>query len=444
MKRNAAVIYVVLLMTSYCCHCDVDSNSDESNSEEYYDAKGCSQKECGQAAVSEPKPQSERYQTETVRESINAHGSSQDTLTYPYKGSNWTETNSQTQERISWSFHFGLGIHKESKTQSSNQPTEEVTGNWKPQTVETTRRTTTLPPRHKATVNANAVKTRCGGSNDGDNLMVSQDDDQETLQFLPSPPDCGISLNNRVVGGTQSTVGKWPWMVTYGFRDKQTRKEFVWMCGGSLVTQKHTITVAHCLLTPTHYIDVARIGAIFLNSTLDETNEQRKVNKTFVIHSEYLRNPRRRKHDIAIVTLMEPFSKQFKPICLPFQRDMKNNQFIRENAIVAGWGATSYDGFISEVLLDVKLPIVDNEKCRKFYASKRVDIDSNHICAGGEAGKDSCRGDSGGPLMFKNDTTYFLIGVVAFGSACGIEGSPGVYTRITSHLDWLIENLKDK
>lgn len=65
------------------------------------------------------------------------------------------------------------------------------------------------------------------------------------------------------------------------------------------------------------------------------------------------------------------------------------------------------------------------------------------ICAGylGEGGKDSCKGDSGGPLRCyhtENDTeTLLLIGVVSWGHACGDQDYPGVYARVTSVRKWI-------
>lgn len=50
--------------------------------------------------------------------------------------------------------------------------------------------------------------------------------------------------------------------------------------------------------------------------------------------------------------------------------------------------------------------------------------------------KDSCKGDSGSPLMViykgsSNKYYYVVIGLVSFGpTPCGIEGWPGVYTDV--------------
>ena len=51
------------------------------------------------------------------------------------------------------------------------------------------------------------------------------------------------------------------------------------------------------------------------------------------------------------------------------------------------------------------------------------------IC-GGERNKDTCGGDSGGPLIAHIDGRFTLVGVTSWGPGCG-TGIPGVYADIT-------------
>ncbi len=52
------------------------------------------------------------------------------------------------------------------------------------------------------------------------------------------------------------------------------------------------------------------------------------------------------------------------------------------------------------------------------YSSSMHYIDfANVVCTGGPAGKDSCNGDSGGPIIFRNvNGTSWLVGVLSKGS----------------------------
>ena len=77
------------------------------------------------------------------------------------------------------------------------------------------------------------------------------------------------------------------------------------------------------------------------------------------------------------------------------------------------------------------------------------------MCAGGNDGEDSCRGDSGGGLFsnilegkagvendgrVKNDR-WEVVGIVSYGSSrCG-DGNPGIYTRVSQYIQWIKQTM---
>ena len=58
-------------------------------------------------------------------------------------------------------------------------------------------------------------------------------------------------------------------------------------------------------------------------------------------------------------------------------------------------------------------------------------------------GKDSCGGDSGGPMVVRKPSgSWYQAGIVSFGpKRCGI-GRPGVYTKVSKYLDWIRNSLE--
>ena len=94
----------------------------------------------------------------------------------------------------------------------------------------------------------------------------------------------------------------------------------------------------------------------------------------------------------------------------------------------------------------VQVPVITNTACKSdygLYQNGEDIITDSMICAGypGEGGKDSCQGDSGGPLVCNKDGKAIIAGVVSFGRACASPDYPGVYSRTTHVLDWIIAQM---
>lgn len=149
------------------------------------------------------------------------------------------------------------------------------------------------------------------------------------------------------------------------------------------------------------------------------------------------------------------FLDYIRPICLPFKEPLRSRRFTDQNPMVAGWGLTSEWSSPTEqsnVLLELQVPVIDNNDCRNYY--KKIGDDATAlqfsdrvICAGIHRGKSTCTGDSGGPLVLPiadNGTfPYYLIGLVSYAEGCARRNLPTVYTNIPYHIDWIQEKIKE-
>ena len=88
-----------------------------------------------------------------------------------------------------------------------------------------------------------------------------------------------------------------------------------------------------------------------------------------------------------------------EPICMPEGEIVEPGM----TCYAIGWGHTQYRGQLSSTLLEVDLDITEINECSSTYLTytdREVFTDGRNICAGNKyGGKDTCTGDSGGPLM---------------------------------------------
>lgn len=144
--------------------------------------------------------------------------------------------------------------------------------------------------------------------------------------------------------------------------------------------------------------------------------------------------------DIALISLTEPlwFNANVKKIRLP-----RPSETFRDYVTVVGWGSTKIIGIIdrktssSDILRKVRMPTVPVEECARRYRKVNLVVTQEMMCAG-EAGLDACDGDSGGAAICQRSNGEKVVcGVVSFGYGCGLPGYPGVYTRVSSFVDWI-------
>ncbi|CAK9822833.1 CLIP domain-containing serine protease HP8 [Anthophora retusa] len=269
------------------------------------------------------------------------------------------------------------------------------------------------------------------------------------------PTNCGKDLSQRIFGGERTDLDEFPWMALLEYSKPNGRTT---ACGGVLISRRYVVTAAHCVrgsdIPKTWRLDSVRLGEY--NTDTNPDCIQDDVDSVVcadnpitvgieeqIAHENYRPKLTDRKYDIALLRLSRDitFTNYIQPICLPPTATLGQRLF------VAGWGKTE-NRTSSNVKLKVSLPIVDKQECQTVYGSVGMTLGYGQICAGGQKGMDSCRGDSGGPLMGVERTRdgngrWTVVGVVSLGPAnCGMAGWPGVYTRVIDFVPWIVSKMR--
>ncbi|CAL1268237.1 unnamed protein product [Larinioides sclopetarius] len=259
--------------------------------------------------------------------------------------------------------------------------------------------------------------------------------------------DCGADnrLQGFVMESNTPSQGVFPWMVAISMRDKNG--VFNHLCTGSMITRRHVLSAAHCFHRKDPTLYVAKIGNVDRNLA-DEYAISR-------IHVPDTYNRRQLYHDIAVLTLSrDVVTKTVSPICLP--ENFENINLEGKGMTAAGWGSTRRNGAPSTKLMALSgMPVLSNQECNSVFTSKllafrrnfRRGITDGILCAGFMDGKrDTCGGDSGGPLMFLKGDHWYVVGVVSFGvggEACSTSPDfPGGYTRVFKYMDWILQKIR--
>ena len=80
---------------------------------------------------------------------------------------------------------------------------------------------------------------------------------------------------------------------------------------------------------------------------------------------------------------------------------------------VMGFGMTEEDGEESDVLMEVQVGLITGEMCGEIY--NMFDFQDDIMVCAMDTGKDSCVGDSGGPLLYQG----VQVGITSWVSSIG-------------------------
>ncbi|XP_048023193.1 LOW QUALITY PROTEIN: enteropeptidase [Megalobrama amblycephala] len=234
----------------------------------------------------------------------------------------------------------------------------------------------------------------------------------------------------KVVGGQDAQEGAWPWIVSLHWLGRH-------VCGATLIDREWLITAAHCVYGKNvHLSNWAAMLGLHSQFGTDNPNRQIHYIDQIIMHKRY--NRITKESDFALMHLQTPvnYTDYIQPICLP---DPGAQIEEGRKCFIAGWGLLSENGNVANVLQEAVVPLLSNTQCQEWLPE--YNITDRILCAGyTEGGVDSCKGDSGGPLMCEEAGHWVLVGATSFGIGCGRPQRPGAYARVSQFIDWVVEN----
>lgn len=274
--------------------------------------------------------------------------------------------------------------------------------------------------------------------------------------FVPPPPPtpqkyrakCGQrnlnGLGARIQGFKEgeSQMFEWPHMCAV-LKEEVVEGQQVklFQCGGSLIAAGTVLTAAHCVQKLRNANVTVRCGEWDTQTTSEPYPHQDRKVRDMRLHPEF--SPRNLANDLAVLFLDYEFDldQHIDTVCLPQPGEL----FEADTCFATGWGKDKFgaEGNYQVVLKEVDLPVVSRDTCQQTLRNSRLGsrfrLHPSFLCAGGVAGKDTCKGDGGSPLVCPSKSspnTYVQAGVVAWGIGCG-GSTPGVYADVGDGVCWV-------
>ncbi|XP_067207859.1 trypsin-1-like [Linepithema humile] len=275
-------------------------------------------------------------------------------------------------------------------------------------------------------------------------------------------------LEPRITDGEDAVPGEFPYQVSvqYGL---PPILPFSHICGGSILNKNHVITAGHCIInrlgklrviagkhvlleteSTEQVVDVAKSyvhekypGYVFAIYTIKNQFfhvqlelTKAKICELITLLLRFFRGVA--PYDIAVLKLSTHliFNERVSAVNLPQQNEVRIG-----NVVLSGWGSTSKNLLptLPKVLQKATIPLLDNQSClKKLEIVGSVQLYDSQICTDAVKETSACSGDSGGPLVQFDGNNPTQLGIVSWGVyPCGVSGSPSVYTRVSSYVDWI-------
>ncbi|CAH0592707.1 unnamed protein product [Chrysodeixis includens] len=231
----------------------------------------------------------------------------------------------------------------------------------------------------------------------------------------------------RIAGGSATNIESYPSIASLLYTWNWS--SYLNACGGIILNNRSILTAAQC---PRN--DPANRWRVRVGSTNANTGGTVLLVNTMIVHPNFDLDSL--INDVAIMRTASSiaFNNAVRPASIAGA-----NYNIADNTglSAAGWGHNLW-GQPSEQLRHVHYQAINQAICRNRYGARGISITDNMFCTGilNVGGRDTCRGDYGGPVYHNN----VVVGVISFTMECGSSHFPSVNSRVSRYTSWIQNN----
>ena len=257
-------------------------------------------------------------------------------------------------------------------------------------------------------------------------------------------------VRGQMHGGNIAEQGKFPYIVQ--IYNMNAKEKATCVCGGAIIHVNWVVTAAHCVrdrINKRNYNISIVVGDVMREKRKkkvrlpgESENRQYYHNAHVIPHRLYDHRNLYRRYDIALLYFKDPIDFSSNDVDFIRLPNPEKNIFdidvplVEDKCTAMGWGCTEVG--------------TNSPSSQLKYAELRVQkVDTNYITlAVGEHGTQPLSGDSGSPLVCKNNAHKMgkqqediLCGVLARGS----DNKDNTYIKLGhNHLNWIAEKRREK
>ena len=231
--------------------------------------------------------------------------------------------------------------------------------------------------------------------------------------------DVSLSIEQRatpVIGGTQVPAGTWPDAVAVLGQGS---------CTGTLIAPDVVLTAGHC--------EGAQMTEVIANTTdYQGSGGIRSTIKSITAYPNW-----ETSYDVSVIVLNTPITgvtpRKIGTACT-FTEGFADSTMVH----LVGFGLTDTAGMGNNTKLNEAMaPVTDSDCTGPGGCVASIKPGGEFIAGGG--GKDSCFGDSGGPVYLDTPRGPVVVGAVSRGldGSATPCGGGGIYVRTDKIVDWL-------